>query len=212
MSNSSNFSSKALQDAVDALSSLPGIGKRTALRLVLKLLRRDKFEIEEFGNVFSRLANQIHYCAVCFNLTDSEKCNICSNPHRDETVVCVVEDIRDVIAIENTEQYRGRYHVLGGILSPIDGIGPAELNIEALLHRVKMGNIKEVIVALSSTMEGDTTAFFLYKKLKELPVVVSTIARGMAVGDEIEYTDEITLGKSIIDRIPYTENQKSAGL
>ena len=194
---------KLIDDAVDEFSRLPGIGRRTALRLVLHLLRQPNENVEKFGSTLIRLRNEIKYCRQCYNICESEICGICSDSKRDASVVCVVENIRDVIAIENTGQYRGMYHLLGGIISPVDGIGPSELTVEPFVERVKSGSIAEVIMALSSTMEGDTTVFYLYRRLKDIPVKISSIARGISVGDELEYADEITLGRSILQRVPY---------
>jgi recombination protein RecR len=199
------YPSKLLEDAVNEMSSLPGIGKKTALRLVLHLLKRDSFEVERFSASFVKLRNEMHYCVYCHNLSDTEVCEICNDKSRDGTLVCVVEDIRDVMAIENTRQFRGLYHVLGGIISPMDGTGPADLEIESLINRVREGEIEEVIMALSSTMEGDTTNFYIYRKLKDTKVKVSTLARGVSVGDELEYADEVTLGRSILHRTPFEQ-------
>lgn len=198
-----NFSSKLIEQAVDEFASLPGIGRKTAYRFVLYLLKKDVEEVRKFGNTFIRLREKIKYCGNCHNISETPVCSICSSPSRDGSTVCVVEDIRDVIAIENTAQFKGHYHVLGGIISPMDGIGPAELNVESLINRVKQGEVKEVIMALSANMEGDTTNFYIFKKLKDFDVKVSTIARGVAVGSELEYTDEVTLGRSIVNRVPY---------
>lgn len=197
------YSSKLLADAVEQFASLPGVGKRTAMRLALFLLKKEKEEIERFGQAFIDLRNKVQYCEKCYNISDNQICHICNNPSRDESTLCVVEDVRDVIAIENTGQYRGTYHVLGGIISPMDGIGPADLNIEALVKRVSEGSVKEIIMATSTTMEGETTNFYLYKKLKPFDLKVSAIARGISVGDELEYADELTLGRSLINRVPY---------
>jgi len=199
------YSSKLLNNAVEQFSILPGVGKRTALRLVLHLLKLDKEEVGDFAEAITELKNNINFCDTCYNISDQTICSICSNPKRQKEIICVVEDIRDIIAIENTSQFNGLYHVLGGVISPIDGIGPQDLNIDQFLNRISKDNVKEVIMALSSTMEGDTTNFYLYKKIKDLPINISTIARGMAIGDQIEYTDEITLGKSIRNRIPYEQ-------
>jgi recombination protein RecR len=196
------LSSKIVNKAVASFSSLPGIGEKTALRLVLHLLRKENDDITSFAHSIEQLL-QLKYCAKCFNISDTEICDICANPHRDETKICVVEDLLDVIAIENTTQYNGYYHVLGGVISPIDGISPGDLRINELIERIEQQNIEEVIMALSTTMEGDTTNFYIYKKLKNYPVKISTIARGVGIGDEINYTDEVTLGKSIINRIPF---------
>ncbi|MDO8991536.1 recombination mediator RecR [Daejeonella sp.] len=198
-----NFSSKLLENAVNEFSSLPGIGQKTALRLVLHLLNQPQAEVEKFSNSLLILKRDIRYCNECHNISDHELCQICSSVKRDKTLICVVEDTRDVMAIENTGQYQGGYHVMGGLISPMDGIGPSDLNIESLVKRVQGGGIKEVILALSATMEGDTTIFYLYKKLKDAGVSISTIARGIAFGGELEYVDEITLGRSIVTRVPY---------
>lgn len=197
------FPSKILEDAVNEFASLPGIGRKTAFRLVMNLLRRDAGEVRRFGESIIRLQEEIHYCRVCHNISDTEICSICSDEKRDRSVICVVENIQDVMAIENTRQFRGLYHVLGGIISPIDGIGPSDLKIDSLENKVKEGNISEVILALSTTMEGDTTNFYLFKRLKQYNASISTLARGVAVGDELEYTDEITLGRAINNRNPY---------
>ena len=197
------FSSSLLENAVHEFSKLPGIGRKTALRLVLHLLRQPEADVDIFGNSLIRLRKEIIYCKVCHNISDTETCRICSNPARDNETICVVENIKDVMSIENTQQYKGLYHVLGGIISPMDGIGPADLEIESLINRVKTENIKEIILALSTTMEGDTTNFFIFRKLAPLNVKITTIARGVAVGDEIEYADEITLGRSILNRVDF---------
>jgi len=195
------YSSKLIEQAITEVSKLPGIGKKSALRIVLHLLRQDPIETNLLAKGLEDLRENIKYCTVCYNISDDEVCGICSSHKRDDTLICVVEDIRDVMAIENTEQYFGRYHVLGGIISPIDGIGPDELNIEALVRRVEENSdIKEIIVALPSTMEGDTTAFYLTKKLQDFDVKITGIARGVPVGSELEYTDEVTLGRSILNR------------
>ncbi|MBA3971512.1 MAG: recombination protein RecR [Bacteroidetes bacterium] len=203
-----NFSSKLIEEAVNEFSKLPGVGKRTALRFVLHLMKQSPQEVGQFGNAFIKLRNELRYCEKCHNVSDKPLCEVCSNVNRDHSLVCVVEDIRDVMAIENTQQYRGVYHVLGGIISPMDGIGPSELNIETLVQKASSGEIKEVIMALSTTMEGDTTNFYIYKRLKEFNLTVSTIARGISIGDELEYADEITLGRSIVNRTLY-ENSLS---
>jgi|APGre2960657444_1045066.scaffolds.fasta_scaffold01212_8 recombination protein RecR len=203
LSDMMQYPSKLIEEAVEAFSQLPGVGRKTALRYVLHLLRQEESTIKKFGNIFARLKIELKYCKTCFNISDHDTCSICSNVKRDNTIVCVVEDIRDVMAIENTHQYTGTYHVLGGIISPMDGIGPNDLAIDPLIQRVASGSIKEIIMALSTTMEGDTTNFYIYKKLKDFNIPVSTIARGIAIGDEIEYADEITLGRSIINRVPY---------
>ena len=198
-----NFSSKLLENAVNEFSSLPGIGQKTALRLVLHLLNQSQAEVEKFSSTLTTLKRDIRYCSTCCNISDDHLCQICSSVKRDKSLICVVEDTRDVMAIENTGQYQGVYHVMGGLISPMDGIGPSELNVESLVERVKAGEVSEVILALSATMEGDTTIFYLYKKLKDTGIQISTIARGIAFGGELEYVDEITLGKSIATRIPY---------
>jgi recombination protein RecR len=200
-----NFPSRLLEDAVNEMASLPGIGKKTALRLVLHLLKRESHEVRQFANAFTTLHSDIKYCQSCHNVSDAEICEICSDTRRDSETICVVEDIRDVMALENTQQYRGLYHVLGGIISPMDGIGPSDLEIDSLVNRVAQGNIKEIIMALSATMEGDTTNFYLFRKLKDFPIKVSTLARGVAVGDELEYADEVTLGRSILHRTPFEQ-------
>ena len=198
-----DFSSKLLENAVFEISQLPGIGKRTALRLALHLLKQPPMQVEELAQALVLLRNNVNYCKKCHNISDEEICEICANYHRDPSVVCVVEDIRDVMAIENTGQYIGLYHVLGGKISPIDGVGPNNLNINSLVHRIKDENIKEIIFALSNTMEGDTTNFYIFKQLEGLDITTSTIARGISVGDELEYADEITLGRSILHRVPF---------
>lgn len=198
-----SYSSKLVENAVNELSRLPGIGKKTALRLALHLLKKEKVVAESLSNAIIKMRDEIMFCNECHNISDSEVCEICSNKKRNKETICVVEDIRDVMAIENTGQYTGVYHILGGIISPMDGIGPNELNIDSLVNRVSNGNIKEVIMALSTTIEGDTTNFYIYKKLKDLNVEISTIARGVAIGDELEYADEVTLGRSILNRTPY---------
>ncbi len=198
-----NFSSKLIDNAVNQFASLPGIGKKTALRLVLHLLKQESTEVDAFGNALIKMRNEIKYCSNCHNISDAALCEICSNSSRNHSIICVVEDIRDVIAIESTNQFNGTYHLLGGIISPMEGIGPKDLNIETLINRVSKGEVKEIIMALSTTMEGDTTNFYLYKRLKDFNLTISTIARGIAVGDELEYADEITLGRSILQRTPY---------
>lgn len=202
------FSSKLLSDAVHEMSQLPGIGKRTALRLVLHLLRQPASQTQELAKALSALREGVIFCKKCHNIADAETCQICANPKRDASLVCVVEDIRDVMAIENTGQYQGLYHVLGGKISPMEGIGPQDLTIESLLKRVQEGEVKELIFALSSTMEGDTTNFYIFKQLERSGVRTSTIARGIAVGDELEYADEVTLGRSIQNRIPFEGSLK----
>jgi recombination protein RecR len=199
------FPSKLLENAVNEFSSLPGIGRKTAFRLVMNLLRRDSEDVKRFGESIIKLHGEIHYCKICNNISDTEICNICSDDKRDKTVICVVENIQDVMAIENTRQFTGLYHVLGGIISPIDGIGPSDLRIDSLEAKVSTGAIKEIIFALSTTMEGDTTNYYLYKRLSKYDVSLTTLARGVAVGDELEYTDEITLGRAIKNRNPYQQ-------
>lgn len=202
-----NYPSKVLERAVDEMSNLPGIGKRTALRLILHMLGRPASQTEKLSEALKNLVNEIKYCKKCHTISDHDLCQICSNPIRDHSIICVVEDIRDVMAIENTGQYKGVFHVLGGRISPMDGIGPSQLKIESLVERVQKEEVQELIFALSSTMEGDTTAFYLYKILKDTQVNFSTIARGIAVGDEIEYADEATLVRSIQNRIPYSDDK-----
>lgn len=197
------YPSKLIEEAVEAFASLPGVGRKTALRYVLHLLKQEDGQVQKFGTTFHKLKAELKHCRICHNISDAEMCGVCNNYKRDHGVVCVVEDVRDVMAIENTQQFSGVYHVLGGIISPMDGVGPNDLNIESLVERVKSGNVKEIIMALNTTMEGDTTNFFIYRKLKEHNIPVSTIARGIAVGDELEYADEVTLGRSIVNRVPY---------
>ncbi len=194
------YPSLLLERAVGEFSKLPGIGRKTALRLVLHLLRQPAEDVEKLANALAEVRNDIKYCQVCHNISDTDICQICSDSRRDKSTVCVVENIQDVMAIENTQQYNGLYHVLGGIISPMDGIGPNDIEIDSLIERVEQGDIKEVIMALSSTMEGDTTNFFISRKLSGLPIKISVIARGISVGDELEYTDEVTLGRAIINR------------
>jgi len=203
-----NFSSKLLEKAVDEISQLPGIGKRTALRLVLHLLNRPKSQTLQLTESLNNLVENINFCQNCHNISDNETCEICTNPKRNSTVVCVVEDVRDVMAIENTAQFQGHYHVLGGKISPIEGIGPHNLKIESLVQKVKKNQIQELIFATSSTIEGDTTNFYIFKQLEGLEVTITTIARGISVGDELEYADEVTLGRSIINRIPFENSLK----
>lgn len=194
------------EKAVGEFAKLPGIGRKTAMRLVLHLLRQDTATVEAFGNAIITLKREVKYCKVCHNISDTDICQICSNPSRDASVVCVVENIRDVMAVEATQQFKGLYHVLGGVISPMDGIGPGDLQIESLVHRVEEGEVKEVVLALSSTMEGDTTNFYIFRKLAKTNVKMSVIARGISIGDELEYTDEVTLGRSIVNRTPFTGN------
>lgn len=203
-----NFSSKYIEEAVDAFASLPGIGKKTALRLVLHLTQQPKETVQQFAASVQRMRENIRECERCFNLSDDKLCTICADKRRDETTICVVEGIRDVMAIEDTGQYRGVYHVLGGVISPIEGVGPSDLNIDALQQRVKEEGVKEVIMAINPTIEGDTTIFYISKKLKDQAVKVSTIARGVSFGGELEYADELTLGRSIVARVPYGEESE----
>lgn len=198
-----NYPSRLIEDAVNEISKLPGIGKKTALRLTLHLLKREEQQTRSLSDALLAMRTQSQFCRLCHNISDDELCNICKSPKRDATLVCVVVDTRDVLAIENTSQYNGIYHVLGGIISPLEGIGPSDLNIESLLERVSSHEIQEVILALSPTMEGDTTAFYLQKKLKPTGVKISTIARGVPIGGDLEYADEITLGRSIVSRVAY---------
>lgn len=198
-----NFSSKLLENAVAEFAKLPGVGQKTALRLVLHLLNQDKQDVERFSTAVTKLRNEIQFCRVCHNISDQPVCEICSSPRRDHSLICVVEDTRDVMAIENTNQYNGVYHVLGGLISPMDGVGPSDLEVDSLLDRLKENDVKEIIFALSATMEGDTTIFYLDKRLKQFDITISTIARGIAFGGELEYVDEITLGRSIATRVPY---------
>ena len=202
-----NYPSKVLEKAVDEMSNLPGIGKRTALRLVLHMLNRPKSQTVALSEALSHLMEDVKYCQHCHTISDQDVCEICNNPLRDESLVCVVEDVRDVMAIENTGQFKGKYHVLGGKISPMEGIGPGQLNIQTLIDRVKTDEVKEIIFALSSTMEGDTTVFYLYRQMKNVELIFSTIARGLGVGDELEYADEATLVRSIQYRVPYSENK-----
>jgi recombination protein RecR len=199
------FPSRLLENAVNEFASLPGVGRKTAFRLVMNLLRRDSEEVRKFGESIIRLHEDIHYCTICNNISDTEICNICNDEKRDKSIICIVENIQDVMAIENTRQFKGVYHVLGGIISPIDGVGPADLKIDDLEEKVMKGGIAEIILALSTTMEGDTTNFYLYKRLSKYTIRISTLARGVAIGDELEYTDEITLGRAINNRNPYQQ-------
>lgn len=200
------YPSLLLENAVNEFAKLPGVGKKTALRLVLHLLRQPEDDVDNFGNTIMQLKHEVHYCKVCHNISDTEICDICANPRRDRSVVCVVENIRDVMSIENTQQYTGLYHVLGGVISPMDGIGPKDLEIESLVERCANDGIAEVILALPTTMEGDTTNFYIYRKLSAMPVKITTIARGVAIGNDLEYTDEVTLGRSIVNRIEFKMN------
>lgn len=197
------FPSVLLEKAVGEFAKLPGIGRKTALRLVLHTLRQSDETVSQFVNAVSLLKENVKYCKVCHNISDTDVCPICSDPRRDNSTICVVENIQDVMAVENTQQYHGLYHVLGGIISPMDGVGPADLEIDSLVSRVAEGKVGEVILALSSTMEGDTTNFYISRKLAGYPVRLSVIARGISVGDELEYTDEVTLGRSILNRTPF---------
>jgi recombination protein RecR len=201
-----NYSSKRIEQAVHEISKLPGIGQKTALRLALYILKRPEEEALALAQALADLRLQTGFCKRCHNISDTDICSICSNPKRLEGILCVVEDIRDVMAIENTGNYNGMYHVLGGLISPLDGIGPSDLTISSLLKRVEDGSVDEVVLALNTTMEGDTTNFYLYRKLKDMPVTITTIARGISVGDELEYADEVTLGRSIAQRIPYEQS------
>lgn len=200
-----NFPSKVLEKAVEEISGLPGIGKKSALRLTLHLLRQPQSQGLALGNALQKLVTDIKYCQECHNFSDEDICEICSNTKRSDEILCIVEDVRDVMAIENTSKFNGKYLVLGGKISPMEGIGPHQLNISSIEKKLNEGNVKELIFALSATMEGDTTAYYLYKKFKEFPVTFSSIARGIAVGDELEYADEISLGRSIVNRLPYNE-------
>ena len=197
------YPSVLLEKAVSEFAKLPGIGRKTAMRLVLHLLRQDTATVESFGQSLITLKREVKYCRVCHNISDTDMCQICSSPSRDGSLICVVENIRDVMAVENTQQFRGLYHVLGGVISPMDGVGPGDLQIDSLVSRVEAGGVAEVILALSSTMEGDTTNFYIYRKLAHTGVKLTVIARGISVGDELEYTDEVTLGRSIMARVPF---------
>jgi len=206
-----NFPSKLLEEAVNEFAKLPGIGNKTALRLVLYLLRQDADVSESFGNAIIRLKNEIRECKTCHNLSDSDTCHICSDPKRDHELICVVESIRDVMSIENTQQFRGAYHVLGGIISPMEGVGPADLNLESLEKKVREHKAKEIILALPTTMEGDTTNFYIYRKLKDTGVHITTLARGLAIGDDLEFADEITLGRSLVNRLDFESTLGRSG-
>lgn len=203
-----NFASTLLENAVNEFAKLPGIGRKTALRLVLHLLRQDKSSVDNFNQAITRLRHDIKYCNVCHNISDTDTCALCADSTRDSSTICVVENVREVMAVEATGQFRGLYHVLGGVISPMDGVGPADLQIESLVQRVASGGIKEIILALSATMEGDTTNFYIFRKLAPYDVRISLIARGVSVGDELEYTDEITLGRSILNRTPFGDSFK----
>lgn len=200
------FSSKLLEKAVSEMSQLPGIGKRTALRLVLHLLKQPKEHTHRLSNALTKLVDEVNRCKNCHNISDTKICELCNNPSRDASTICIVEDVRDVMAIENTTQFKGLYHVLGGKISPIEGIGPQHLTIQHLIEKIKTGTIKEVVFALSSTIEGDTTNFYIYKQIKDFEITISTIARGISIGDELEYADEVTLGRSIVNRIPFEKS------
>lgn len=200
---SQQYPSQLLERAVQEFSKLPGVGRKTALRLVLHLLRQKDQDVQAFVEAVSRLKHDVCYCKTCHNISDAERCPICADPRRDATTVCVVENIQDVMAVENTQQYQGLYHVLGGVISPMDGIGPSDLEIDSLVKRVEEGGVREVILALSPTMEGDTTNFYIFRKLAPYDVSISIIARGVSVGNELEYTDEVTLGRSIVNRTPF---------
>jgi recombination protein RecR len=200
------FPSRLLENAVNEFAKLPGIGRKSALRLVLHILKQEVHEVEIFANSLLQLRSEVKHCRVCHNISDTDVCNICSNPSRNKSFICVVENIKDVMAIENTHQFNGLYHVLGGIISPMDGIGPSDLEVDSLVGRVNEGGIDEIILALSTTMEGDTTNFFIFKKLKNLEVKISTLARGVSIGDELEYTDEVTLGRSIVNRMNFEDS------
>ncbi|MBO9585930.1 MAG: recombination protein RecR [Flavobacterium sp.] len=203
------FSSKLIEKAVNEMSQLPGIGKRTALRLVLHLLKQPKEQTAFLSQALLNMREDIKFCESCHNISDTKICEICANPIRNHETICIVEDIRDVMAIENTGQFKGIYHVLGGKISPIEGVGPSQLNISSLVTKVKSGNVAEIIFALSSTMEGDTTNFYIYKQIADSEIIISTIARGISVGDELEYADEITLGRSILHRVPFEKTFKN---
>ena len=204
-----DFPSSLVQKAVDEIAQLPGIGRRSALRLVLHLLRQPKDFSERLSSAIATLRQQIRYCNTCHNISDADECSICANPLRNQNVLCVVEDVRDVMAIEATGQFKGRYHVLGGKIAPMEGIGPQQLTIDALVKRVENEDVREIIFALGSTMEGDTTNYYIFKKLSKFPLTFSVISRGIGVGDELEYADELTLGRSISQRIPFEVSMKS---
>lgn len=203
------YPSTLLENAVDELSALPGVGRKTALRLSLYLLRREPEYADRLGSALQALRRDVKYCRTCHNICDTELCDICADPMRDRTTVCVVENVKDVMTVENTAQFHGLYHVLGGIISPIDGVGPADLEIDSLVKRVASGEVREVVLALSTTMEGDTTNFFIYRKLSDYPVRVTVIARGVSIGDELEYADEVTLGRSILNRVEFNDANKA---
>jgi recombination protein RecR len=197
------FSSKIIEQAVDAFAQLPGVVKKTALRFVLHIIKQDKIESERLGSLISKLKTDLKFCSRCFNISESELCDICSNPIRDSSTICVVQDYRDILAIEKTGLYKGHYHVLGGLISPMEGIGPSNLNIDSLVEKLKDHSVSEIILALNATMEGETTSFFIFRKVAPFNLKLSAIARGIAVGDELEYADEVTLGRSITNRIPF---------
>ena len=203
------YPSTLLENAVNELSALPGVGRKTALRLSLYLLRREPEYADRLGTALQALRRDVKYCRTCHNICDTELCDICADPMRDRTTVCVVENVKDVMTVENTAQFHGLYHVLGGIISPIDGVGPADLEIDSLVKRVASGEVREVVLALSTTMEGDTTNFFIYRKLSDYPVRVTVIARGVSIGDELEYADEVTLGRSILNRVEFNDANKA---
>ncbi len=198
------FASLLLENAVNEFAKLPGIGRRTAVRLALYMLKQSETEVEMFGNSVIKLRKEVKHCEICCNISDNDVCEICSQPNRDVHTICVVENIKDVMIIENTQQFNGLYHVLGGLISPMDGIGPDDLSIDKLIKRIKKQDVKEVVLALSTTMEGDTTNFYVYRKLSNFDVKITTIARGVAIGDELEYSDEVTLGRSILNRVEFT--------
>jgi recombination protein RecR len=202
------FSSSLIEKAVNEISRLPGIGRKTAVRLALQILRWEEDEAEALSEAIRRLRKEVRYCNECHNISDADVCGICGNPHRDDTLICVVQDIRDVMAIEATGQFQGKYHVLGGIISPMDGIGPGDLEIDSLIQRLKEGKTREIILALPPTMEGDTTNFYIFRKTKDLDITMTTLSRGVAVGDDLEYADELTLGRSLLQRIPYEQSLK----
>jgi recombination protein RecR len=204
--NTSQYPSVLLENAVNELARLPGIGRKTAMRLALFVLKEEKADVLRFADAIKTLREEIHYCRSCFNISDSDVCDICASAKRDHTLVCVVESVRDVMAIENTQQFKGIYHVLGGVISPMDGIGPDDLTIQPLIEKIKNGEVKEVVFALSATMEGDTTNFYIYRKISGYPLAVTTIARGVAIGDELEYADEVTLGRSLVNRLPFEKS------
>ena len=203
------YSSKLLENVVVEFSKLPGIGKKTAMRMALHLLKQDEETVNRFGQAIIQLRSEVRYCMECHNLSDTEVCGICKNPRRNHSIVCVVETVRDVMSIENTLQYQGVYHVLGGVISPMDGIGPADLNMDTLVQKVTTGAVSEVILALNATMEGDTTNFYIYRKIKNETVMVTSLARGLSVGDELEYADQVTLGRSIVNRMPFESTFKN---